>query len=123
MLACVCLCYFRRTIPIDVSLSVFALFVLFHAYLPAQVPKTTSASGIRINKGCSKCGILKKSGKLSCCARGGVWFKNCGDAGDSNFDHTWVEGMQACDSKCVSVQILVATLHYIVLCVCVCVCV
>ena len=42
------------------------------------------------------CGTTKKSGKLSCCARGGAWFKNCGDAGDMKFDHTWVEGIQAC---------------------------
>ena len=51
---------------------------------------------------CPKCGILKKSGKLNCCARGGAWFKNCGDVGHSNFDHTWAEGIQACKSKSVS---------------------
>ena len=45
---------------------------------------------------CLKCGTTQKSGKLSCCARGGAWFKKCGDAGDTEFDHTWVEGMQAC---------------------------
>ena len=46
---------------------------------------------------CPKCGVAKKSGKLSCCVRGGSWFKTCGDA--STFDHTWSEGMQACNSK------------------------
>ena len=59
---------------------------------------------------CTKCGILKKSGKHSCCAGGGAWFKNCGDAGDSNFGHTWVEGIQACKSKSVSVPILLRLL-------------
>ena len=112
MLACVCLCYFRRTLPIDVSPSVFALVVLFHAYLPAQVSKTTSASGIRINKGCSKCGIFKQSGKLSCCARGGAWFKNCGNAGDAHFDHTWFEGIQACKSKSRDSDSWLLHLHY-----------
>ena len=46
---------------------------------------------------CPKCGDIKKSGKQSCCARGGAWFKNCGDVGDTKFDHTWAEGIQACN--------------------------
>ena len=45
---------------------------------------------------CTKCGNIKKSGKRSCCARGGAWFKNCGDIGEKKFDHTWTEGIQAC---------------------------
>ena len=48
---------------------------------------------------CPKCGTTKKSGKLSCCARGGAWFKKCGDGGDTKFEHTWTEGIQACKSK------------------------
>ena len=64
--------------------------------MPTEVPRKTNASAVSNNKGCPKCGSLKKSGKLSCCARDGAWFKNCGDSGDSNFDHTWVEGMHAC---------------------------
>ena len=52
---------------------------------------------------CSKCVTFKKSGKksgkLSCCAPGGAWSKNCGNPGDSEFDHTWLEGIQACKSK------------------------
>ena len=60
--------------------------------MPAGVPATTVA---RRNT-CSKCRSTKKSGKLSCCARGGAWFKNCGDAGERKFDHTWAEGIQAC---------------------------
>ena len=45
---------------------------------------------------CPKCGTSKKSDKLSCCARGGSWFKRCGDAGDPTVDHTWSEGVDAC---------------------------
>ena len=45
---------------------------------------------------CSKCATIKKSGKLSCCANGGAWFKNCGDPGHPDFDHTWFEGIQVC---------------------------
>ena len=37
-----------------------------------------------------------RSGKLSCCARGGAWFENCGTSDNSNTEHTWVEGVQAC---------------------------
>ena len=48
---------------------------------------------------CPKCNITKKSGTLSCCARGGAWFKNCGDVGDTQFDHTWAEGIEACTSR------------------------
>ena len=45
---------------------------------------------------CPKCGTNPNSGKPSCCVRGGAWFENCGDAGDSDFDHTWAEGLRAC---------------------------
>ena len=37
-----------------------------------------------------------KSGKPSCCARGGDWFRNCGEVGDPKYDHTWLEGFRAC---------------------------
>ena len=67
---------------------------------------------------CSKCGSIKKSGKLNCCARGGAWFKNCGAAGDSNAGHTWVEGLQACNSSTsLAVQILGLLVHGGVYCV------
>merc|ERR1712147_508096 len=54
-------------------------------------PITTTVSPV-----CSKCGTVKNSGKRSCCARGGAWFNKCGSPGDSNFDHTWMQGIQAC---------------------------
>ena len=59
---------------------------------------TASLSAVSsTSNACPKCGTTKASGKRSCCARGGAWFKNCGGAGDSQFDHTWAEGMQACN--------------------------
>ena len=64
------------------------------------------------SSGCAKCGYIRKSGKLSCCAHGGDWFKNCGNAGDTKFEHTWSEGIQACkdaakpDSMKASMQIM-----------------
>ena len=57
---------------------------------------TTILSAARGSRRCVTCGTIKKSGKRSCCARGGAWFKNCGDAGDTKFDHTWAEGIRAC---------------------------
>ena len=59
---------------------------------------TTSTSAPSSSTGCPRCGTTKKSGKRSCCARGGAWFKKCGDVGDSTFEHTWAEGIQACKS-------------------------
>ena len=53
---------------------------------------------------CPRC-VAKKSGKLSCCTPGGAWFKNCGDPGDPNFDHTWGEGIQACKNFITGKQI------------------
>ena len=61
---------------------------------PLVKPMLTTAKSV-----CPKCGHTKESGKRSCCARGGAWFQNCGEADDKHFDHTWVEGIQACKSK------------------------
>ena len=52
-----------------------------------------------ISSACPKCGHIMKSGKMSCCGHGGSWFRNCGSAGNANFDHTWVEGIQACKAR------------------------
>ena len=46
---------------------------------------------------CSKCAHFKWSGKRSCCAVGGAWFEDCGNADDPNVHHTWVEGLRACN--------------------------
>ena len=61
----------------------------------ALVISTSNMTGLV----CPKCGTTKKSGRRSCCARGGSWFKNCGDARDPNFDHTWPEGIRSCKGK------------------------
>ena len=69
------------------------------------MPATSSPSAVSSNNRCPKCGIIKKSGTLSCCARGGSWFKKCGDAGDAQFDYTWAEGIQACKDSPASVSL------------------
>ena len=61
--------------------------------MPTSVVTTT------ISPACLTCGIISKSGKMSCCADGGSWFGNCGSAGDANFGHTWHEGIQSCKSQ------------------------
>ena len=61
---------------------------------------TTQPMAKTIASACAKCGISRKSGKLSYCAHGGSWYKQCGDPGDSKFYHTWDEGTQACEGKC-----------------------
>ena len=36
---------------------------------------------------------------MSCCGRGGSWFKHCGTSGNQNLHHTWYEGIQACQTR------------------------
>ena len=36
---------------------------------------------------------------MSCCGRGGSWFKNCGGAGNAKLHHTWYEGIQSCKTR------------------------
>ena len=52
---------------------------------------TTTISSV-----CPKCGIIAKSGKISCCGHSGSWFGNCGSAGNVKLDHTWYAGIHAC---------------------------
>ena len=79
---------------IDITVSHATMF----RFMSADAPATTSAS-VPSSKVCPQCGINTKTGKRSCCARGGSWFKNCGDADDTQFDHTWAEGIQVCKSS------------------------
>merc|ERR1711907_524176 len=45
---------------------------------------------------CPKCGKFKKSGRPSCCAPGGAWFKDCGAAGNTKVNYKWTDGANAC---------------------------
>ena len=71
---------------------------------PPSIPIATTPPSV-----CPKCGIKKKSGKPSCCFSGGAWFKNCGDASDPNFDHTWMEGARACEGVSPEAYAMVST--------------
>ena len=61
-----------------------------------QTPAVTTKT---ISHVCHKCGTMVKSGKRSCCGRGGSWYKNCGAAGNANSEHTWHEGIRACKAR------------------------
>ena len=74
-----------------------AILSSIKTHMSAEVKTRTDTSVITSRNGCSKCGNIKKSGKLSCCARGGAWYKNCGDEGDAKFGHTWAQGIHACE--------------------------
>ena len=59
-------------------------------------PGTTKTITVPV---CPRCGTIGKSGKMSCCGRGGAWFKNCGGDGNTQLHHTWYEGIQACKAR------------------------
>ena len=46
---------------------------------------------------CTRCGTIAKSGKPSCCGRGGSWFKSC-RSGEKH-TYTWHGGIQTCKSQ------------------------
>ena len=69
-----------------------------------EISTTTRLSLQRGKDACGKCGTVNKSGKLSCCAHGGAWFKHCGGAGKTKVAHTWVDGVEACEGFVTSVD-------------------
>ena len=76
-------------------------FTQCHMQTPTADATTTIAASV-----CPRCGTIAKSGKLSCCGRGGSWFKNCGGVGNTKFQHTWHEGMHACKARTQSKAII-----------------
>ena len=79
-----------------------SIFLLYTSH--TEVTVATSALPVGTSSGCAKCGTIKNSAKHSCCARGGSWFKNCGDVGDTHFAHTWIEGIQICKDFMTSIS-------------------
>merc|ERR1712032_1777544 len=55
---------------------------------------------------CPRCGTIAKSGKPSCCGRGGYWFRNCGSGGNTKHPHTWYDGIQACKALSQSKRVI-----------------
>ena len=46
---------------------------------------------------CPRCGVAS-SGQVSCCGRGGAWQGACGPRGSAEFEHTWGDGVKACET-------------------------
>ena len=63
------------------------------------VSSVMPSAATKIRSICPKCGIIQKSGKVSCCGHGGSWFKNCGSVGNTKLDHTWKEGIRVCNAR------------------------
>ena len=86
--------------------------LIFWTPIATSVRTPGIASTIAKPMACPKCGTFEKSGRNSCCAPGGAWFKNCGGVLSKNVDHTWVEGVVACKSKFKAKAMLSTTLFY-----------
>ena len=75
--------------------SVFLSFVrLTNGHISTPAAATTVISSV-----CPTCGTIDRSGKASCCGRGGSWFGNCGSVGSAKFHHTWYEGIRVCTAR------------------------
>ena len=81
------------------------MFVCLCACEPCPTVNAVSVPDIPTptDSDCPKCGA-NKVGEVSCCFSGGTWFKQCGNPGDSKFEHTWPEGVQACGGKLTKVE-------------------
>ena len=80
-------------------------FTIVHVPMSAATTTTISST-------CPECGMMKQSGKLSCCGRGGSWFGHCGSVGGVGHVHTFYEGIRVCkerQSQAVAVQHLYAS--------------
>ena len=71
------------------SVVLFVRLSLLH--MPISAVTTAPISSV-----CRQCGVVPKSGKLNCCARGGSWFGKCVSVGRANFGHKWYEGVRTC---------------------------
>ena len=67
-----------------------------YSLIPAITLLFTAAT---VSSVCLDCGTIQKSGKMSCCGRGGSWFGKCGSAENANLSHTWYEGIRACKAR------------------------
>ena len=73
--------------------------LIVRAGINTQVNTRTLSITSSNQMACPKCTMFKKSGRVSCCAPGGAWYKNCGGTGNRNADHRWFEGLEACKRK------------------------
>ena len=62
-----------------------------------STPAVTST--IANTMSCPMCGTFEKSGRVSCCAPGGAWYKNCGGTGNRHVKYSWIEGVKVCGKR------------------------
>ena len=78
----------------------YGQFMLFVQTCPTTVSTSTvitSSTTTQTHGPCTRCGSAYPYGiGLSCCHRGGSWYHDCGDPGDSRFQHTWDDGIEVC---------------------------
>ena len=79
------------------AISIFLAEIFLIACVVITCENVDKLNEIKASPKCSKC-ATNRTGKLSCCVRGGSWFKTCGNP-DSNSEHTWDEGILACEGK------------------------
>ena len=79
-------------------LSIF-LFFLFLFDQCSHMQTHAIATLAPFHSVCHKCGVIKKSGKNSCCGRGGSWFKHCASVSNADLHHTWYEGIHVCETR------------------------
>ena len=73
--------------------------LIVRTLITAPVSTPSVVPTITYKMTCPKCGMFKKSGRVSCCAPGGAWYKKCGGSGNRNVDHRWFEGVDTCKRK------------------------
>ena len=73
--------------------------LIVRAPITTSVITRTLAITSSNNMTCPKCDTFEKSGRISCCAPGGAWYKKCGGVSNINADHSWYEGVKACRRK------------------------
>merc|ERR1712032_537276 len=61
--------------------------------------KACTLTAKTISSVCATCVTIRKSGKMSCCGRGGSWFGTCGGADNTQIEHTWYEGIRTCKAR------------------------
>ena len=82
------------TLPITVPIAVY-----YCSYTDSTGDSQSSPIATISSNTCSKCVTGMVSGRRSCCVQGGAWFGQCGDAGDADVEHTWEEGIKACEGR------------------------
>ena len=73
--------------------------IVSHTLVTTSVGTPAITSTIANAMRCPKCGTFGKSGRVSCCAPGGAWYKNCGGVSNRNVEHSWSEGVEVCKCK------------------------